>query len=62
MDVNLEIKKVKAEIARVYARRLEMDVKKDDLMAEIKRLDEHMAVQEKTENDLLEKIEKFKNQ
>ena len=52
----LEIKKIRAELARVTAAKLEMDMRIEERSQEIDRLKEHMAIQEAKELELAEKL------
>ena len=52
----LEVKKLKAELARVTAAKLDMDVRVDERLAEIEKIKEQMAIQEAKETELLGKI------
>lgn len=52
----LELKKLKAEVARVTAAKLEMDCRIEERLQEIERLREHMAIQETKEQELLAKL------
>jgi len=52
----LELKKIKAELGKVTAAKLEMDMRIEEKMQEIDRLKEHMAIQEAKELELTEKL------
>ena len=56
MADTFEVKKLKAEMARVTAARLEMDIRIDERTQEIEKLKEHMAIQEGKEAELLARI------
>lgn len=56
MADTLEVKKIKAEMARVVAAKLEMDCRIEERLQEVERLKEHMAVQEAKEVELAAKI------
>lgn len=57
--MNLEIMKNKAELARVYAAKSEMEYRIATLHDEIKRLAEHVAKQNETELTLKEKLKEL---
>lgn len=57
MADNLEIKKIRAELARVTAAKLEMDMRIEERSQEIERLKEHMLIQEEKEKELAAKLE-----
>ena len=59
MADSLEIKKVKAELARVTAAKLEMDMRVEERTQEIERLKEHMTIQEAKEQELAAKLEEM---
>lgn len=56
MADNLEIKKIRAELARVTAAKLEMDMRIEERMEEIGRLKDHMAISEAKEQELSVKL------
>lgn len=51
-----EIKQKKAEHARVLAARLEQEIRIDDLMEQVTRLQESIALSEKREADILAEL------
>lgn len=56
MADTLEIKKLKAELARVVSAKLDLDLRMEERLDEIRRIKEHIAVQEAKEQELLAKL------
>jgi hypothetical protein len=52
----LEIKKMKAELAAVLAARLNIEVRIEEQLNDVARLQEHVKVQEAKEKELEEKL------
>ena len=57
---SIELKKLKAELARVVSAKLDLDLRVDTSLEEIERLRSHIAIQEAKEQELLAKIADFK--
>lgn len=53
----LEIKKLKVELLRVSAAKGEMELRVEERMEEIKRLQDNIKIQEEKEKELLEKLQ-----
>jgi septal ring factor EnvC (AmiA/AmiB activator) len=56
MATPLELKKVKAELARVYASKLDMEVRIEDHMENIARLNANIAISQAKEDELTKQL------
>ena len=54
--MNLEQMKIRAELARVVASRMELEYKQEDYKFQIQRLDKDIAIQKDKEFELSEKL------
>lgn len=54
--MNLEIKRIKLELLRVTAAKAELEFKIEERLDEIRRLKEHILIQENKEKELNEKL------
>lgn len=52
----IEKKKAELELMRVQAARMDLEIRIEEMKEEIKRLAEHIAIQEKREQELKEKL------
>ena len=59
MNKDFEIKKLKLELLRVTTAKAELDFKIEERHEEIKRLSEHILIQEKREVELKAEISKL---
>ncbi len=55
----LEIKKIKAELAAVTAAKLNIEVRIEEQLNDVARLQEHIKIQEAKEKELQEKLGKI---
>ena len=53
---SLELKKTKAELARVTAAKLEMEFRIEERLEEVNRLQEQIKIQEAKEKELTDKL------
>jgi hypothetical protein len=60
MATPIEIKRAQAELARVSSAKLDLELKIEERMEEIKRIEDHIKVQEAKELELLQRIEDLK--
>ena len=62
MATTIEIKKVQLELMRVQSARMEMELKIDERQEEIKRIQDHIKVQEIKEVELMKALADLKAQ
>lgn len=58
--MSLEKKKLQLELMRVQTAKLDLELKIDERKEEIKRLEEHIAIQAKREIELKQELEALK--
>lgn len=54
--MSLELKKIQVELMRVKTARMELEYKIEERLDEIKRMQDHIRIQNEKENELTEKL------
>lgn len=60
MVSTLELKKVEVELKRVDAARSELELRKEEFLDQIAKLEQHIEVQLKREEELKQKLEEMR--
>jgi len=58
--MSLELKKIQVELMRVQTAKMELEYKIEEKLDEVRRMQEHITIQEAKELELKEKIQELK--